>query len=371
MRQMSKTGVTMAILALLTTCATLAQEPAQTILRHDNFLAFSADEGEDVRIAVTSAKRRGYQYANDLEVSVIDSTSTVTLKQTVPLDTEAAITYHVQTTGLHVVRVSSGWNLCRAWVLDRPWALVAWGEVPVSICGSVARQYFYVPEQCANFTIALIADVTGEGALLRVYDATGRLVREQAGDYDREERVVVEVPEGADGAAWSLTLEDPAQEGLNLDDVTVYLGRSLPPYLCEDPAWLEGFCSGEEYQPDLIDLHIAIEGGGGLAKGETRSFTWEMDEIPADRVLALRVTATDVDYKSEGKVVLNGHEPLFLPVTGDAQTQTLTIILDPALLRVGENVMEITQDPSGGSGAMGVHEPELLVGTRIKEFLGW
>ena len=371
MRQVSKTGVTMALLALVATCAGLAQEPQQTVLRHANFLTFSADEGDEVQIAVTSMKRRGYRHANDLEVSVIDSTSTLTLEQTVPLDTEQTITYRVRTTGLHVVHVSSGWNLCEAEVLDRPWALVAWGEVPVSICGSCARQHFFVPERCERFAIALMADVTGEGALLKVRDAAGNVIAEGEGDFDREERVEVEVPEGADGAAWSLSLEDPAQEELALDDVTFYLGRSLPPFLCEDPDWLEGFCAGEEYQPDLIEERIAIEGGGSLRKGETTTFTWEMDDAPADRVVALRVTATDVDYRSEGKVVLNGHEPFFLPTTGDAQTQTLTIILDRELLRPGRNVMEITQDPSGGSGAMGVRNAELLIGTRIKEFLGW
>ncbi len=368
---MTRAWSLIALLGLLVISAAQAQEPAQTILRHENFLAFSADKGEDVRIALTSMKRSGYQWANDLEVSVIDSTSTVTLQRTVALGTERVLTYRVQTSGLHVARLSSGWNLCRAEVPGRPWALVAWGQVPVSICGSVARQYFFVPQQCEEFSIALVADVTGEGALLKIYDATGKVVAQEEGDFDSERRVVVEVPKGADGAAWSLTLEDPEQEDLALDDVTFYLGRALPPYLCEDPGWLETFCSGEEYQPDLIDRRIAIEGGGGFGKSETRSFTWKLNEIPADRVIALRVTATDVDYKDEAGVVLNGNERFFLPVTGDAQTQTFTLILDPTLLRVGENVMEITQDPSGGSSAMRVRDAQLLVGTRIKEFRGW
>ena len=94
---MTRAWSLIALLGLLVISAAQAQEPAQTILRHENFLAFSADKGEDVRIALTSMKRSGYQWANDLEVSVIDSTSTVTLQRTVALGTERVLTYRVQT----------------------------------------------------------------------------------------------------------------------------------------------------------------------------------------------------------------------------------------------------------------------------------
>lgn len=367
---MKGTWSAITLLGLLVISAAMAQEQPATILRHENFLVFSADEGEEVQIAVNSRKRTGYRWGDELRLEVIDSNSNTTLEQSVPLDTERVISYRVGTTGLHAVRVSSGWNLCTARVLERPWALVAWGQVPLSICGSVARQHFFVPEQCESFSIALMADVKGEGALVRVYDAEGNLIAEQAGDFDREERVVVEVPEGADGAAWSLTLESP-EEDLALDDVTFYLGRGLPPFFCEDPQWLATFCAGEEYQPDLIDQRIAIEGARGLGKGDTITLTWQMDEVPADRVVALRLTAQDVDYPSEGKVVLNGHEPFFLPLTGDGQTQTFTLLINREHLLVGGNVLEITQDPSGGSQGMGIRGLELLVGERIKEFRGW
>jgi hypothetical protein len=368
---MKSTRPLMALVTLLAISAATAQEQPRTILRHENFLVFSADEGEQVQIAVSSRKRTGYRWGDELKVEVIDSDSNTTLDRTVPLGTEQVISYPVVTTGLHAVRVSSGWNLCTAEVRDRPWALVAWGQVPVSICGEVARQHFFVPEQCKRFSIALMADVKGEGALLSVYDATGNLVAQQAGDFDREERVAVEVPEGAGGTPWSLTLESPAEEGLNLDDVTFYLGRELPPFLCEQPEWLETFCSGEEYQPDLIEQRIPIEGGGGVREGGAVTLTWEMAEVPAGRVVALRLTASDVDYKSEGKVVLNGQEPFFLPLTGDGQTQTFTLLINREHLRAGENTLEVTQDPSGGSSALGVSNAELLVGTRIKEFRGW
>ena len=364
---------TLALIALAATGGSLAaaQQDAQTILRHDNFLVFEAEAGETVGIAVEAIPRSGFTYGDDLLVEVIDSTSERTLRRLVRLGDAETIEYPVQTTGKHAVRVSSGWNTCTARIVDRPWALVAWQDVPVSICGSMAPQHFKVLDGVERFQVTLSASVTGEGAALRVLGPDGALVLEEIDDFDQERRFDIEVPEGADGAVWSLTLSDPDREGLVLDDVTFHLSGRVPPLLCEDPAWAEAFAAGEEYQPDIIDTTVDVEGRFSIPAGGTATATWQMDALPEGKAYALRITASDVDYVRELVARLNGGEAFSIPITGNETADTFTLLLERDQLRAGENTLELTQDPGGGSAAVAAREIQILIGDRIREYKGY
>ncbi len=343
--------VAFSVLALLAlTMAATAQE-APTILRHDNYLAFHADAGDDVPIAVTATARGSMSG--------------------IPLGASETINFRAELTGLHVARVEVGWNLGSVEILDRPWALVAWARVPVNICGAMRPQHFFVPEYLDTIALVLSASVTGEGALFSVYDAEGNTVYQKEDDFDQQERVEIEVPEGAGGSAWSLTLAEPAAENLYLDDVQIHLGRGLPPYLCEQAEWVEEFVQDEEYQADIIAQTIEVGNGGSIRSGESMTLTWEMDEPAEGTVCALRLTATDVDYVNEVAASLNGDEIFYLPVTGDAATETFTLPLAREQLVGGENTLVLTQNPAGGSSAVQVRNVQALVGERIREFVGW
>lgn len=359
-----------ALLGLVVGAAAWPQE-AQTVLRHDNFLVFQGRVGETMRIVVTSI-RRGPTYTDDLLVEVIDPASERALRRVVPLGASEVIEYEVRADGLHAVRISSGWNAATARIEGKPWALVAWHDVPVSIVGSVAPQYFRVPAGVESFRVSLVADVTGEGAKLQVLAPDGTVALEETGDFDQPETFEITVPAGADDATWSLTITRPEQEGLVLDDVTLYLAGRVPPLLCEDPAWVEVFAAREEYQPDRIDATIEISSGRhSLPAGESATLTWEMPEIPAGKVVALRMTVTDVDYPRELTVRLNGGEPFAIPMTGNETTDTFTLLLSPEQLRAGENTLVLTQDPSGGSMAVAFGDVQLLIGDRIREYRGY
>ena len=360
----------MSLLALLVAVACAAQPQTETVLRHENFIAFNAEAGEQVRIAVQSIQR-GPTYGEQLRVSIINPDSEQVLRQTVPLSASEVIEYQATVSGLHVARLQAGWNACKAQVLDRPWALVAWGQVPLNIVGSMAKLHFFVPEQVKQFAISLIADVTGEGALITIADPDGNVRHEEEGDFDREQRIAVDVPPGTDGRAWSLSITRPKAQGLVLDDVQLSLGMGLPPLLAERPEWLDGFVNTGEYQPDVIDQVVPIEGGGSMGKGQSRTLQWQMAALPEGKVYALRMTANDVDYRDEVIASLNGGEPFNVPMTGDAQTQSFTVLIDRADLRVGENTLVLTQNPEGGSSGVSVADVELLIGDRIKEFRGW
>ncbi len=366
---MTRLAVFSVLMLLGLTCVSTAQD-APTVLRHDNYLAFHADAGDDVQIAVTAAAR-GDMSGAPMVVTVIGPDSETALKRTVPLGTSETIIFRAELSGLHVARVEVEWNLGSAEILDRPWALVAWARVPVNICGKMRRQHFFVPEYLDTIALVLSASVTGEGALFSVCDAEGNTVYQKEADFDQQERIEIEVPEGAGGSVWSLTLEEPAAENLYLDDVQIYLGRGLPPYLAEQAEWLEEFVQGDEYQADIITQTIEIGTGGSMRNGESMTLTWEMDEPAEGMICALRLTATDVDYVNEVAASLNGGEIFYIPVTGDAATETFTLTLAREQLVVGENTLTLTQNPGGGSSAVQVRDVQALIGERIREFVGW
>ncbi|MEA3400462.1 MAG: hypothetical protein U9R79_04380 [Armatimonadota bacterium] len=349
----------------------VAQEEVRTLLRHDNFVVFEAEEGERVPIAVASLRKAGWTYGDNLTVEVIGPTSERTLRQVVPLGEQRVIEYQAQATGTHAVRLSAGWNNATAQVQDRPWALVAWRDVPVNICSAMAPQYFKVLEGLERFKMVVEASVTGEGAAVRIYDPQGNVALERIADFDSAETLEVEVPEGMDGSAWMLTITDPEQEGLNLDDVQLYLGPHLPPFLCEDPAWLEPFTAGEQYQPDIIERVVEIGGEARLNAGESTTLTWQMQELPEGKVYALRITGNDVDYPRELMATLNGGEPFAIPITGNSTSATFTLLIDRDRLRLGENTLGLTQDPGGGSNVVVASDARILIGERIKQFKGY
>ena len=197
------------------------------------------------------------------------------------------------------------------------------------------------------------------------------MIANEVGDFDNLQTVQVDVPAGADGAVWELRLTDPDDEGLNLDDVQLYLSGRVPPFLSPSAEDVEVFAAGELYQPDAIDATVPIPGRVNLGAGETGTGTWQMDALPEGKVYALRIAGTDVDYPKELMVSINGSEAIAVPVGGNAVTETFTLHIPREMLRVGENTMVLTQDASGGSNTVVASEMAILIGDRIWEFKGY
>lgn len=362
-------AITLATLALAAAGVCAQQEP--TLLRHENFIVFSADAGDTVPIEVEQVLKAGWTYDDDLTVQVIGPDSERALVRTVPPGTARTVDFAAEQSGTHAVRLSSGWNTTIARIPDRPWALVAWRDVPVNICGAMAPQHFKVLEGIKTFTISIEASVTGEGAAVRIYGPDGDLALERVGDFDTAEDLTVEVPDGADGRVWSLVVSDPEQEGIGLDDVRLYLGQPLPPFLCEDPEHLATFTAAERYQPDIIDARVEVCEGLRLGAGESGTIRWEMQAPPEGKTCALRVTANDVDYVRELTFTLNGSEPMKVPMTGNSTSRTFTLIIEREMLRAGENTITFTQDPGGGSNVVLVESLEVVIGDRIRGYEGY
>lgn len=360
-----------ALVMALATSVCVAQELPETLLRHDNFLVFQGTAGEAITIEVESVAKAGYVYADDVVVEVIDPSSERTLREIVPLGETASIEYVPAANGTHALRLSVGWNVARAAVEGAPWAMVAWQNVPVNICGAAAPLYFKVPADLDRFAIALSASVTGEGAEVTILDPAGEVVFSETGDYDSLSTIEVEVPEGADDAVWQLRITDPEQADLNLDDVQFYLAGRIPPFFSPNPDDVEVFAAGERYQPDLIDSTVEVSGRLSLDAGATETVAWTIDGLPEGKVYALRITGNDVDYPRELTAAINGGEAFSIPMTGNANTETFTLLIDRDALRAGENTLTFTQDPGGGSNVVVVEDAAILIGDRIREYKGY
>ena len=352
-------------LATLMACGASPTQAAETILRHDNYLAFNGEAGETAKVAVRSIERPPYQ--EDARAILLDSASRRVLEQTIPLGTSATLSCPLGKSGLYVLGVTTGQALATVTPQGRPFALIAREQVPLWICGACVRQYFLVPPGLSRVTLFLMADVTGEGARLRVMGPDEAVLLDRTDDFDRNTSVEVAVPPGCDGRPWSFTLDKPEGGKLVLDDVQVYLGRALPPYLCEQPDWLKLFVTAgavEQITKRLSLPNAALRDGGEVT---TR---FPLDALPQAKMVVLRAVADDVDYPTEGSFTVNGHGPYTIPETGDAVATLVNIPLKADDLRVGENVLVFKHD-NRQSMAMGLTQVELLVGDDIKLAEDW
>jgi hypothetical protein len=181
-------------------------------------------------------------------------------------------------------------------------------------------------------------------------------------DFDEPTRVKVEVPAGMDGQAWSFGLDKPESDKLFLDDVQIFLGRGLPPYLCEKPEWLADFISGA--QAESISERVALP-NASLRDGGTVEVKFALPRVPQAKMVALRALAGDVDYATEGAFTVNGKGPYTIPETGDSVTTTITVPLKREDLRAGDNVIVFKHD-NRQSTAMSLSQMELLFGDSIQ-----
>lgn len=339
----------------------------QTVLRHTNFVAFAAQAGDEVALEARSIARA--PYADDLYLRVLGPDSATLLEQRLAPDQGAELRLTAQKTGLHVALTASGQCLAVVRTTGRPWALVARDAAPVQICGAIARQYFLVPAGCRSFSVYLESPVTGEGALVRVWSPEGTAVLERTDDFDKLTRLDVPVDEGQDGKPWSLTVASARDKGYVLDDMLLYLGPQVPPLLCERPEWLDGFVSLLTKPLEEVTRRVKL-GSFSLNNGVTREVRFQLEAAPTEAMAALRTDANDVDYAGEGSFTVNGKGPYLIPITGDATTATVTVLIPPGDLVAGENVVVFRHD-AHASAAMRLSEIELLLGATIAEHTGW
>ena len=137
-----------------------------------------------------------------------------------------------QTTRLDVGRAGAirlriqpqGGSACRIDFGALPHAASGSAAVPLTaISGTGGPIYFHVPRGTAAFGIGL--KTPDHHGRLRVFSPDGTQLLEQAGDYVLGEEFRIEVPQGADDAVWSLSID-------KCDDCQLYL-IDVPPLLSQ------------------------------------------------------------------------------------------------------------------------------------------
>jgi len=352
-------------LPLLLLAAALPLRAEDTFLRHDDYLAFTGQQGTTASFDVKSIPREPYH--EDLQLTVLDSQSREVFDQAVALGATAQVHVPLASDGLHVLCVSSGQPLALVRRTDGPFALVAWQQTPLNICGGFAKHYFFVPRGMSKFEIGLLADVTGEGARVGLWAPDGKAVVDLEDDFDELQRLKVDVPPGMDGQPWAITITKPQNPKLVLDDVLLWLGRGLPPYLCEQPEWLAQFVTA--MKPEQISLRVPLE-SLGLGEGRTVTVKFNLPAVPQAKLVALRAVAQDVDYPTEGTFTLNGSKPYAFGLTGDGAALLETLMLRREDLKAGENVLEFRHDNRASAG-MGLSEMEIIAGDEIHQEESW
>jgi len=210
------------------------------LLRHTTYVALLVEKGAEVRIAV-ECKRHGSSYSDILRYALINKTGEDIERGGVMIDEERTISFMAEYSGLYLIELSSGWNLCRVKEVNVPWAVVVSKRLNLRTVGTVGRLYFYVPVGARRFEVFIQCDVTREGAKLCVFDPSGEAVLKQSGDFDKITRFEINVPEGLDGKCWSFSITRPEQRGLVLDDAWLYFGEAIPGYVSTRAEWAERF----------------------------------------------------------------------------------------------------------------------------------
>lgn len=338
---------------------------AATRLRYDSFLVFKANQGETVPLAVQSIPKAKFVYKDEARVIILDTKSRWVVDTQVPLGQKRIIQYGAADSGLHALCVLSGSNVVHAWADGRPWAVVARMEAPMNISGQCDAWYFAPPAGLESFSVFVHASVKGEAAIIKITDPEGTVVLTKEDDFDSVTNLKVKTPNKTTGQPWKLEVLNPGKPGFALDDVSVWLGPTLQPLLCQRPEWLAAFAGIMGRPAEKISHRVLVSADRlSVTMATPRAVHFKLDSLPTAKFVALRAHATDVDYRTEAPVSLNG-VPLHLPVTGDGVTTDVTVELPPGALRVGSNHLKLTQDPVGGSRVYSVNRVELLFGEAI------
>ncbi len=207
--------------------------------RHTNYVALLAEGGAPIR-ATLGCTHHG-TYEDTLVYRLINSASEELLAGEVLPEETRRVELRPVTPGLHVLVLSSGWNVATVELGELPHAIVVKPDVPLQTVRRCERLYFYVPKGMRGFNLFVSASVTGEGLRFQVFDSDDKVVIDEDGDFDAERKLAVTVPTGADGRPWSLAILEPRTPGMGLDDVMLRLDEKLPPYLAKKPEWAVTF----------------------------------------------------------------------------------------------------------------------------------
>ncbi len=218
-------------------------------LRHVNYVAIRAARGRRVECRAACIAH-GRSYADRLRCRLVRPDGFVAASASVRPGEKAVLAAPMDRDGLCTLETSSGWNLAEVELpAGVPHAYRSGLDAPLKTVREWGPLHFHVPAGTRYFNIFVHARTTREGLHLTVRGPRGEVVREEDGDFDSRTKVQVRVPNGRDGAAWSVAVSRAKTKGLYLDDVHLELGRHLPPFLAPRAEWARLFAGNWRYDP--------------------------------------------------------------------------------------------------------------------------
>jgi len=247
------TAVIAAFVAVALLSAANAQDLASPVLRHTHYFVVMGDGGAPT---IHIDTRSFYTYHEGVTVEVTDREGRLRFEGMAPLGMSIEQSIPGPPADSYLAAAEPGYNGI-VFSADRPWCVFAGGRWGLGSNREVPRLYLWVPEGCAQFTVAAHAPSPGESGRIEVFDPAGAQVAGLDSTFDEREETTIDVPEAQRGAVWSLSWADPQAAEGSLDDINTWIEGELTPVLFPVADW------AEQYGQMLWERHEAATGANG------------------------------------------------------------------------------------------------------------
>lgn len=225
----------LALAAALAWAATSPGAPDDTpLLRKRVGVVFDAGGSGPSAIQLTS--RPMANYTTPLTYSVIDAQSRLLDRGIVALGARRKIDLPAALGGLGFADLDSwlnGYHL----QINRPYAFLASRERNLRVNSFSGDLHFYVPQGCKWFAMRVVCESPHEGAQVGLIGPDGAAVAGASGEIPVWERLRVKPAKEQCGRVWAIRISK--HEGLQLDDVDLFLEGDLTPVVALSAAWAE------------------------------------------------------------------------------------------------------------------------------------
>jgi len=234
------TGTLTVLVLLLSGQGGAEPKPRPVAFRGLHFFIFDVKPGEQVSAVLAPARSRA-EYG-PISYEVIDGKSRMLID---PRDTDGktVVSFTAARDGgdVAVLIVRGGRNWYALVSPEHPCIVRASRNQPAHVTGDTRPFHFYVPPGTKSFRIFVACDSPREGATVRILRPDGTEAALMTDQFDRPRAVSVRNPDGGAGV-WAIRLEHPRRHGADfaLDDVVLYLGKNIPPFLALDRSALPG-----------------------------------------------------------------------------------------------------------------------------------
>lgn len=211
---------------------------ALLLFRHLHFFVIISDLPQPPTLQMTT--RQYYVYTDPLKVNVYGEEGTRVLQTSAAVGSQLERQLPEPTRSFYLVEADPGMNGA-TFNCDRPWGVMASANHEMGVNGPGPALYFYVPPDCAEFTVAATSVSPNEGGRVVILDQVGQQAAVLDGELNVEEAAPVRVPAEGRGCIWSLQWSKSETTPAALDDLNFHLDGELTPLLFPQQEWAEKY----------------------------------------------------------------------------------------------------------------------------------